>query len=113
MESEQHICVTGLIQEPSSAVCLTKQPGWAKGQGKRILWVTSSLPPPSANSCPEQFLLLCSECALHIPHRAAALVPRSHASQVVALAGLGQAAKQMPRKQGKLTLWHRSTHFKA
>jgi len=59
-----------------------------------------SVPPSSTNSCPEQFPLLCYDCAQHIPPGAAALLPCSQAFQVVALnllwlAGLGQAAKQM------------------
>lgn len=36
-ESQSDICVTCFIQELPSSVCLTKKPGWAKGQGKIIL----------------------------------------------------------------------------
>lgn len=84
-------------------VHLFNKGGWL-GQGpgqKNFVDNLFSVPPSSTKSCPEQVPLLCYDSAQHTPPpRAAALVPCSHAFQVMALnllwlAGLGQAAKQM------------------
>lgn len=114
-----HLCNLGYTG--AFLVHLFNKGGWL-GQGpgqKNFVDNLFSVPPSSTKSCPEQVPLLCYDSAQHTPPRQSCcsspmfpcLPGHGLESFVAGRAGTGSQANDL--KQGKLTLWHRSTHFKA